>query len=380
MTNVEYQRCVNCIMDTSDPEIVFDNDGVCNHCHTFEETKKTWFPNDIGRGKLAKIIEQIKHDGKKNEYDCILGLSGGIDSSYLALKISEYGLRPLVVHIDGGWNSELAVYNIEKIVKYCNYDLQTIVIDWEEMRDLQNSFLLSDIANQDVPQDHIFFSSLYHYAVKNNIKYIFSGGNIATESVVVDSWHHSAMDSKNLSAIHKKFGKIKLKNYKTINVFQYYIYFPYFYKMKTVRPLNYMDYNRETALKELQEKLGYKDYGRKHGESVFTRFFQNYLLPQKFGYDKRLIHLSSEILSGQVSRDSALQEMTKPLYDDTELAHDMKYVSKKLGMEISDLHSICNRQGKEYSEYSNWDFNYKILKRIQRFVEMLLNRRLSNYS
>ncbi|MBT7462346.1 MAG: N-acetyl sugar amidotransferase [Bacteroidetes bacterium] len=380
MANITSQRCVNCVMDTTDPNITFDDDGLCNHCHSFSETKKDWFPNDIGKEKLASIINQVKYDGRNNEYNCILGLSGGIDSSYLAIKIEEFGLRPLVVHVDGGWNSELAVYNIEKIVKYCNYDLQTIVIDWEEMRDLQNAYLKSGIANQDVPQDHIFFSSLYHYAVKNNIKYIFSGGNIATESVVVDSWHHSAMDSINLKAIHKKYGQVKLENYKTINAFQYYIGYPYYYKMKTVRPLNYMPYRRDAALRELQEKVGYKDYGRKHGESVFTRFFQNYLLPEKFGYDKRLIHLSSEILSGQTTREEALNEIGKPLYDGNELTLDMRYISKKLGLEVSLLDSICKSPGKEYWQYNNWDFSYKILKRIQRLVEKILKRKLSNYS
>jgi N-acetyl sugar amidotransferase len=368
-------------MDTSDPEIVFDEKGVCNHCRTFDgEISKRWFPNEEGKKMLEKIIENIKKAGTGKEYDCILGLSGGVDSSYLALKIKDFGLRPLVVHVDAGWNSELAVYNIEQIVKYCNYDLHTHVIDWEEMKDLQLAYFKAGVSNQDVPQDHAFFASMYHFATKNQIKYIISGGNIATESILPFSWLHSAMDSVNLQAIHKIFGRGPLKQFKTINTLQYYIIYPFFYKMKTVRPLNFMEYNKKDALKYLEQTIGYKEYGRKHGESLFTKLYQNYYLPEKFGYDKRRAHLSSLILSGQMSRDEALFELKKPLYDPRELEADMEYVAKKLSLSPDEFKTIINEKKHDYSDFGNWDMSYKILKRMQLLAGKLLGKRLSNYS
>ena len=381
MSKDSYQICMRCVMDTSDPEIAFDENGMCNHCREFdEETSKRWFPNEDGAHKLDAIIENIKHDGRKQEYDCILGLSGGTDSSYLALKIKDFDLRPLVVHVDAGWNSELAVYNIEQVVKYCDYDLHTHVVDWEEMQDLQLAYLKAGVANQDVAQDHIFFASLYHFAVKNKIKYVISGGNIATEGVFPQAWHHSAMDAVNLHAIHKKYGNMKLKNYKTINIFQYYLYYPFLYKMKTVRPLNYMNYNKTEALDFLKETVGYKEYSRKHGESVFTKFFQNYYLPMKFGYDKRRPHLSSMILSGQLSRNEALEELEKPLYDEGELKKDLAYISKKLQISIEELSNLIDAPGVQYSKFKNWDSNYSKLKYVQKFVEKVFNRNIKNYA
>ncbi len=368
-------------MDTSDPHIIFDENGVCNHCHEFEEiTSKRWFPNEVGQKLLESIIEQIKKDGQGKEYDCIIGLSGGVDSSYLALKIKDYGLRPLVIHVDAGWNSELAVWNIEQIVKYCGYELHTRVIDWQEIKDLQVAYLKSGVANQDVVQDHAFFASLYHYTTKNKIKYVISGGNIATESVFPESWHHSAMDAINLRAIHKKFGQCKLKDYETISFFQYYFYYPFVKKMKTIRPLNYMNYDKVHALQELKAVVGYKEYGRKHGESRFTKFFQNHYLPTKFNIDKRRAHLSSEILSGLITRDQALIELEKPLYDAIELKEDFAYIAKKLGISIENLMEVTQSTGHSYQEYKNWDHLQKLAKHIQRVVEKITNKNVKIYS
>lgn len=376
-----YKICERCVMDTSDPKITFNANGVCNHCHDFDTvTVKRWFPNEKGANKLKATFDRLKCDGVGKEYDCIIGLSGGVDSSYLAFVIKNYGLRPLAVHVDAGWNTELAVHNIERIVKYCDYDLHTHVVDWEEMRDLQLAYLKAGVANQDVPQDHIFFASLYHFAVENKINYIISGGNIATESVFPDAWHHSAMDSINLHAIHNRYGKVKLKNYRTINVYQYYLHYPYVYKMKTVRPLNYMPYQKQEALKLLKEKIGYKEYGRKHGESVFTKFFQNYYLPQKFGYDKRRPHLASMILSGQISREEALQELEKPFYDAIELKDDLSYIAKKLQIQKSELTAMITAPGVDYTSFKSWDGIYAKLKSVQRFAETLLGREIKNYA
>ena len=220
--------CTRCVMDTTDSKIIFNENGVCNHCLEFKEgISKRWFPTADGEKKLKAIYEKMKKENAHKAYDCILGLSGGVDSSYLALKLHEAGIRPLVVHVDAGWNSELAVANIERIIHYCGWHLHTIVIDWEEMKDLQLAYLKSGIANQDVPQDHAFFASLYHFATKYGVNYIISGGNIATESIFPKSWHWDAMDADNLKAIHKKFGTKKLKNYKTIGFYELYFYYPF---------------------------------------------------------------------------------------------------------------------------------------------------------
>jgi hypothetical protein len=285
-----------------------------------------------------------------------------------------------VVHVDAGWNSELAVYNIEQIIKYCNYDLYTHVMDWEEMKDLQLAYFKAGVSNQDVPQDHAFFASIYHLAIKSKIKYIISGGNIATESILPFSWLHSAMDSVNLRAIHKKFGKRPLKQFKTISTLQYYIFYPFFCGMKTVRPLNFMEYNKNDALEYLKRTIGYKEYGRKHGESLFTKFYQNYYLPVKFGYDERRQHLSSLILSGQISRDKALFELEEPLYDPRELEKDMEYVAKKLSLSLKEFESIINENKHNYSDFKNWDICFKILKSIQFLANKFLMKRISNYS
>ena len=379
--NRTYKICTNCVMDTSDPEITFDSEGVCNHCNNFEKiTKKKWYPNEEGQQRWASIVKKIKNEGRNQDYDCIIGLSGGVDSSYLAIKVKEMGLRPLVVHVDAGWNSELAVANIETVVKYCDFDLHTYVVNWEEMRDLQLAYLKSGIANQDAPQDHAFFSSLYHFSVKNGIKYVISGGNLATESIFPTSWHWSAMDADNLHAIHNKFGTKKLKNYKTIGFYELYFYYPFIKKMKTIRPLNFMPYIKSEALEELKEKVGYKEYARKHGESLFTKFFQNYWLPMKFGYDKRKPHLSSLIVSGQMTREEALIEAGRPLYDEKELKDDKEYIAKKLGVSDAEFEKILQVRPHDYSDFSNMEKKYKRMKKVQSFVLKILGRNISNYS
>jgi aminotransferase len=369
-------------MDTSDAVISFNADGVCNHCLQFDEvTRQHWFPNDEGHSKLAKIVERIKVEGRGQDYDCIIGLSGGVDSSYLALKVAEWGLRPLVVHVDAGWNSELAVANIEKIVKHCNFDLHTHVVDWEEMRDLHLAYLKSGYSNQDVPQDHIFFASLYHFATKNRIRYILSGGNIATEGIFATSWHvGSAMDAIHLKAIHRKFGERRLKTYTTISFFEYYIWYPFIKKMRTVRPLNYMPYDKASAIAELESTIGWRSYGRKHGESLFTKVFQNDYLPRKFGYDKRLPHLSSLIVSGQMTRDEALMKLAEPLYDAEEQEIDLNYFCKKLRITREQYEGFITGPQSHYTDFPNWVRRHKMLKAVQVRVEAWLGKRINVYS
>ena len=280
----------------------------------------------------------------------------------------DWGLNPLVIHVDAGWNSELAVSNIECIIKHCNYDLHTEVIDWVAMKNLHLAYLKSGVSNQDVPQDHIFFSTLYHYATKNNIKYILSGGNIATESIFPSSWHGNAMDSINLKAIYKRFGSTKkLKNFKTISFFKYYIYFPFIYRMRVLRPLNFMPYDKKKALKELEE-IGYKKYDGKHGESVFTKFFQTYYLPKKFGYDKRIPHLSSLIVSGQLKRKEALEELEKPLYDFKTINNDKLYIEKKLGLSTGEIDSFIVNQNHTFDEFPNRIKYLKFVRSLSKFI------------
>jgi len=381
MKNKEKQVCTRCVMDTSDNEIKFDADGICNHCTEFKEvTSKNWLPNACGKKKLENIFDKVRKEGKNKEYDCIIGLSGGCDSSYLALILKDYNLRPLVVHVDAGWNSELAVYNIEQIVKYCGFELYTHVMDWQEIQDLQVSFLKAGVANQDTVQDHAFFATLYHFAVKHKINYIISGGNIATESVFPNSWHHAAMDAIQIKSIHAKYGIRNLKKYQTISLFKYYFYYPFVKKMKTIRPLNFMEYDREDALNVLKSKVGYKEYGKKHGESIFTKFFQNYYLPTKFGMDKRKPHLSSMILSGQITREQALMELQKPLYSEIELTQDKSYIAKKLGLTEKELDDYINVPGHSYKEFRNWDRWYNIIKGVQSYAEKIINRSVKNYN
>jgi len=375
------RTCVRCVMDTSDPEIRFDALGVCNHCHAFDTITRThWFPNEEGARRWSRIADEMRAEGRGRDYDCILGLSGGIDSSYLAMKVKEWGLRPLVVHVDAGWNSELAVANIEKIVKHCSFDLHTHVVDWEEMRDLHLAYLHAGIANQDVPQDHVFFASLYHFATRNGIRTILSGGNIATEGIFPKAWHGSAMDAINLRAIHRQFGSRPLKSYTTVSFFQAYVWFPFVKRMRTVRPLNYLPYDKAAAVRELDLRIGWRSYGRKHGESLFTKLFQNYYLPTKFGYDKRRPHLSSLIVSGQLTREQALQVLAEPLYDERELEHDIAYFCKKLRITRTQFDEFMAAPARHYRDYPTWEGRYRALKRVQALVERVSGRRINVYS
>lgn len=368
-------------MDTTDAQIEFDGQGVCNHCRTFEtETRKYWFPDQEGARRLGDALARIRREGRGKDYDCILGLSGGVDSSYLALKVAEWGLRPLVVHVDAGWNTELAVANIENVVKHCGFDLHTHVVDWEEMRDLHVAYLKAGIANQDVPQDHVFFASMYHFATKSGIRCILSGGNLATESIFPASWHGPAMDAISLRAIHRLYGERPLRTYNTVGFFDYYIWYPFVKKMRTVRPLNFMPYNKDQAITELSAACGWRPYGRKHGESVFTKLFQNYYLPVKFGYDKRRPHYSSLIVSGQMTREQALQKLDEPLYDPRELEIDITYFCKKLRITRAQFDTYLKAPNRRYEDFPNWGSRHRLLKKVQALVQRVSGRGLRVYS
>jgi len=374
------QTCTRCVMDTTDPDITFDSAGVCNHCRNFDEvTSRRWFPNEEGQRKLEALVDKIKQENRSKSYDCILGLSGGLDSSYLALVMKDYGLRSLVVHVDAGWNSEFAVKNIEAVLNHCGFQLHKIVIDWEEVKDLQLAYLKAGVANQDVVQDHAFFAALYHFAVKNHIRYVIGGGNIPTECIFPAAWHHAAMDAINIKAIHQKYGTRPLRDFPLISFFEYYVYYPFIKKMTAVRPLNLMPYSKEIALKRLTA-IGYVPYERKHGESRFTKFFQNYYLPKKFNMDKRKPHLSSMIVTGIISREQALKALQAPLYEEAELQEDKTYIAGKLGITVPELNAYIEAPPRHYSKFANWDGRYKLLKATQNILTKLTGKAINAYS
>jgi N-acetyl sugar amidotransferase len=349
-----YQVCTRCVMDTTDPEIDFDEYGVCNHCRHFDSVIKSQWPTlEQGGLLLTNMIETLKLQGKGKAYDCIIGLSGGVDSSYCALKVAEWGLRPLVVHVDAGWNSELAVMNIEQICKRLGFDLVTHVIDWEEMRDMQLAFLRSNLANQDAPQDHAFFAALYGYAEKAGIKYVINGSNFATESILPRAWGYDAMDATLLKGIHGRFGTRPRGKFPVISFFDLYVKYPHLLKMEVLKPLNFLPYRKQDAIETLERDLGWRYYGGKHFESRWSRFFQAYYLPYKFGYDKRKAHLSSLILDGQMDRSDALDALKQPLYDERLLLEDKTFIAKKLKLSVVEFEDLINQPVRHYSEYPN---------------------------
>lgn len=330
-------------MDTTDPDISFDQEGVCSHCRSYENYERNvMLKGEAARRATEAMVAEIKRrKSPSSEYDCIMGLSGGVDSSYLAwYAVKELNLKPLVVHVDSGWNSELAVNNIENIVNILGLDLHTLVLDWDEIRDLQRAFFRASVPNCDIPQDFAFFAGLYKEAKKYNIKSILNGGNMQTESILPLAWGYSASDLIHLRDVHRKYGSVKLRNYPVVNYWQKMLYYQYVLKLKVFRPLELIPYNKFEAKQLLIDKLKWRDYGGKHFESVFTKFFQAHYLPEKFGYDKRKAHLSSLIVSGQISREEAVEELSRPLYDPLQLKEDTEYFIKKLGFTEEEWENI----------------------------------------
>ena len=367
---LQYQMCKRCVMDTTDPLIKFDRNGQCSHCDRFDNhVIPNWQTGKEGEKFLQLMIDRVKQEGKGKPYDCIVGLSGGVDSSYLAVKLKEWGLRPLAVHVDAGWNSELAVKNIEEICKRLSIELFTHVVDWESMRDMQLAFLKSNLANQDVPQDHVFFAALYQYAIKSKIKFVMEGRNFATESILPAAWGYNAMDSMHVRSIQKKFGELKKSNFPIVSFFDLHIKYPRILGMTKLAPLNHIEYNKSLAIKELEENYGWTYYGGKHFESRWTRFFQSYYLPHKFGYDKRKAHLSSLILSGDITRDEALKELQKPLYEQVMLLEDKNFVAKKLRISTEILDELIKEP---VSHYTDFGHNEDRLKKITKFYRTFI--------
>ncbi|MGR6860405.1 N-acetyl sugar amidotransferase [Aliivibrio salmonicida] len=367
MTNT-IQACTKCLMDTSDSDIQFNEDGVCSHCTNYAENlSKHWVRGPEGEAKLKDLISYVKMRNKSADYDCVIGLSGGVDSSYLLLKAVEWGLKPLAVHVDAGWNSELAVKNIENLVKTCGVDLVTHVVNWSEIKDLQLAFLKSGVANQDIPQDHCFTAAVYKTAKQYGIKDMLGGSNLSTECILPTSWGYNAMDLRHIKSIHKQFGKKKLKTYPTMNFFEYYVYFPRVLKVKTHKPLDLMDYSKEDAMKELQS-TGWTYYGGKHFESRFTKFFQSYYLVERFGYDKRKAHLSSLIVTGQMTLEDGLKELAKPIYDESQVLDDKEFIAKKLGISLDEFEQCMSMDKKTYLDYKNNEYLFELKDKIKKII------------
>ena len=363
--------CSNCVMDTTDSKIVFDDQGVCDHCNTFyKDILPNWHTDERAHKKLTGIINKIKKQGEGKDFDCLMGMSGGIDSSYLLYVMKEkYGLRPLVFHVDAGWNSQIAVNNIERLVDGLGLDLYTEVINWEEIKDLQLAFFKSGVPHVDVPQDHAFFATMYKFASKHKIKYILTGGNYSTECVRNPlEWMYYQSDSIQLRDIYKKFGTGKLKDYPVTNILWHKVYLPYVKKIKLIRPLDFVPYNKDEAMQFLVDKFGYQKYPQKHFESRFTRFYESYWLPKKFGYDTRKVQYSSLILTNQMTREEALKKLKFPAYDPETIHQDFEYVATKLGISEEELQSYMDAPNKTYKDYKSQETIYNIGAKVMRML------------
>jgi len=372
-TKEDFMICTRCIMDTSDPLIRFDSSGVCNHCtEYFNKSEIYTYQGQKTDLALSLLIEKIRKKGKHKMYDCVVGISGGVDSSYVAYIAKKMGLKILAVHFDNGWNSELAVKNIENIVTKLNLDYQTYVVDYEEFKDLQKSFLKASVHNAETPSDYAFLGALYKIAARYNIKYILSGSNFATEGILPKSWGYNAKDIIHLKAIQKKFGRKKLRTFPFLGLYKE-LYYTYFKGMKMIRLLNYVPYVKKDAMKVLEQELNWQYYGGKHYESRFTKFFQSYILPVKFGIDKRKAHLSTLICAGEISRNEALEVLSQPTYDQKSVNEDIEYICKKLAFSPEEFELIMKDSPRSYKDYPNGEkmlnFTYKVYNTLKRVLK-----------
>jgi N-acetyl sugar amidotransferase len=358
-------------MDTSDSRIKFDEKGVCDHTIDFQQnTVPNWHTDDKGKAELQKIIDKIKLDGKGRDFDCLLGLSGGVDSSYmLHIAVKEFGLRPLVFHVDGGWNSELAVHNINMLIDKLGLDLYTEVINWEEMRDFQLAFFKSGLPHIDIPQDHAFVATLYKFADKYNIKYIMNGGNISTECVRNPmEFLYYGTDMVHLNDIRSQFSTNPMKTYPFSSIFKHKFYLRYIRGVKVVKPLNYRPYIKTEALAMLEKEYGWKPYPQKHFESRFTKFYEGYWLPERFGFDTRRVQYSSLIHTGQMTREEALEALKKPAYNPDTIEDEFNYIATKLGITPNELRGYFTMPKKFYWDYKNSETIFNLGAKFLKFI------------
>lgn len=357
MASTEYRICSHCIMDTSDPNITFDERGWCDYCQNFEQQiMPNWHTDERGEHELMELATKIKKTGEGKDFDCIIGLSGGLDSSYVTYIAKEkMGLRPLLFHVDAGWNTDQAVGNIERLVDGLGLDLYTEVINWEEMKDYQLSVMKAQIADQDIPQDSVFFSTLYKFARQHKIKYIMTGANYSTECCrEPDEWGaYPGIDRTLIMDIRKRFATKPWPTLPIVDIMTYKVMYKYLYGMTVVRPLNLVPYIKKDAEDLLEKRFGWQRFQHKHHELRFTRFYEDYWMPRKFGYHKRRAHFSSLIMTGQMTREQALQRIAKPEMDEHFLEREFEYVANKLSITVDELRAIFNGPNKTFRDYKN---------------------------
>ena len=361
MTKKVYQICKRCVMDTSDPEITFDEKGNCNHCDDFfKEYKDKIYHGEESDRQLEIIVNKIKQAKGKNKYDCLVGMSGGVDSSYVAYKAVQLGLNPLAVHVDTGWDSEESVNNIKNVCNKLNIDYQSYVLNWEEFKDIQLSILKSSIVEVEIPTDVAVLGATYKIASENNIKFNISGGNLATEGILPYLWFYDPKDLKLLKSIQKRFGKNNLKTFPDFG-YRKEIYYKLIRRIRLIYLLNYLPYSKEDAIKTLENEVNWKNYGGKHHESVYTRFVQSYFQPVKFNLDYRRATFSTQICTGEITREYALEELKNKPYDPEKIEAEKDYIAKKLGITLKEFEEILNSPPKSYKDYPNNEKKLKFL-------------------
>lgn len=363
MNNPHYRICTNCVMDTSDPNIKFDEKGICERCNDFYHSILPMWNGGINKERdLEKLVTKIKNDGEGKPYDCILGMSGGFDSSYLLhFAIKELKLRPLVFHVDAGWNIPFADENIRKMVDKLGVDLKVEKINWNEIRDFQLAYFKSGVPHLDTPQDNAFVAVLDNYALKYNIKYILNGGNISTEVIVnPNSWSYWGTDLKHNKDIIKKFGTVEMKDYPFTSVLKRKVYMPYIKGVKVVKLLNYIPYIKKEAEALLVNEYDWKPYQQKHFEDILTKFLEGYWLPMRFGYDVRRPQFSSLILTGQMTREEALEELQEPALSADEAAALFNLVASKLEITEDELKAYLKMPLKSYKDYKNQAYLFSL--------------------
>lgn len=370
----EIKVCNSCVMDTTASNIKFDVNGRCSYCENNLKNIKPYLKNNLLKSEIwfKNLKNKLKNESKQNKfnYDCIIGLSGGVDSSYLVYYIVKHlKLNPLIFHVDTGWNNKIAVSNIEKIIEKYKLDLHTEVIDWNELKDLTLSFLMAQVPTIDAIQDHAIWAALYNFSKKNKIKNILTGGNLYTESVREPlEWAYHATDMTQINDIHNKFGKLRLKKFPTCDILIYQLLYKYLYNIKIHQPLNFIKYSKSNAIYELKNEFGWSDYGGKHHESNFTKFIEGYWMVNKFGYDKRKAYLSSLIHSNQITREEALEEIKKKSYNVDELQKDFNYIASKLGISYEELEHIFNQKNKSFKDYKSKNSFLKLAINFKRFL------------
>ena len=368
MDEKKITRCKRCVMDDARPGTTFDSQGYCNYCSEYlERTSHRAYKGKESDEKLARIADKIRQSGRGKKYDCIMGISGGIDSCFAAYEAKKLGLRVLAVHMDNGWDSDTSVRNVKYIVDKLGFDYESYVLDWEEFRDLQLAFLKASVPDMENPTDIAILGALHRVAVKYKVKYIVSGGNYATEGFCPKFFQYNTKDSVYINYIQKKFGTKKLKYFPLFG-WQKELFYKLIKGIRIVYILNYLPYSKNDAIRTLEKEFGWKYYGGKHHESIYTRFIQGYILPEKFNVDYRKITLSMQILTGEITREQALEELAKKPYDEKKVQEDIVYVSKKLGISVSEFDTIMNAPPKTYLDYPNdekrLEFIYRMYKKL----------------